>query len=437
MPSPSSCDRLGDRRHLAQQADIVEAALVERRGRPLRMRRPADLALDLVDELLDALRRGVGLFLLDADQRRLVLLVGEPEIEAAVDQQRDADQPDEQQRVLAREATAGRRRRRLPYDFPNRRHGRRLCPAHPDPHDNPANYSARRPLSLRVLWPAAEQEGMASGYIDGYISRMASTYTATDASAYQRLMGRWSGGLAELLIDFAGIEKGDRVLDVGCGTGSLALALAGRTEPAAIVGIDVAAPYVAYASGRSSDPRLSFTAGDAVSMDFPPGAFDRCYSLIALNFMSDPGAALARMCRATRPGGTVAAAVWDFPGGLVYQRIFWDTAAALDPAADQARARHYSSKFTGPGELIAAFEAAGLREVCGTSLTIRIEYSAFADYWEPIANAQGPVGDYVKSLTQARLDALGEAVRRAYLAGKPDGLRSMAATAWAARGTLS
>jgi hypothetical protein len=43
------------------------------------------------------------------------------------------------------------------------------------------------------------------------------------------------------------------------------------------------------------------------------------------------------MRRAVRPGGVVAAAVWDFSGGLVYQRIFWDTAAALDPEADRAR----------------------------------------------------------------------------------------------------
>ena len=72
----------------------------------------------------------------------------------------------------------------------------------------------------------------------------------------------------------------------------------------------------------------------------------------------------------------------------------------------------------------------------GTSLTIRIEYAVFADYWEPIANAQGPVGDYVKSLPPGRLGALEEAVRRAYLAGKADGPRSMAATGWAARGLV-
>ena len=132
---------------------------------------------------------------------------------------------------------------------------------------------------------------------------MASRYTATDAQAYDRLMGRWSIRLAEELIGFAGVETGDRVLDVGCGTGSMALALAARPEPAAIVGIDIAAPYIAHASTRSADPRLTFLTGDAVALDFPTGSFDRCFSLLALNFMSDPVRALAGMRRLTCPGG--------------------------------------------------------------------------------------------------------------------------------------
>jgi ubiquinone/menaquinone biosynthesis C-methylase UbiE len=138
---------------------------------------------------------------------------------------------------------------------------------------------------------------------------MASSYTATDAQAYEHLMGRWSARLARELIAFAGIETGDRVLDIGCGTGSMALALAARPEPVRIVGIDIAAPYIAYASTRSTDPRLTFLTGDAVGLDLPVGSFDRCFSLLALNFMSDPARALAGMRRVTRPNGVVAAAV--------------------------------------------------------------------------------------------------------------------------------
>lgn len=216
------------------------------------------------------------------------------------------------------------------------------------------------------------------------------TYTATDPAAYERLMGRWSRLLALQFIAFAGVEDGDRVLDLGCGVGSLAFALAAGRAPSQIVGLDISEPYVAHARAQVRDPRLSFRVGDACAVDFPDASFDRCYSLLALNFMSRPTQALREMRRVTRPGGAIAAAVWDFAGGLTYQRLFWDTAAARDPAAEEARARHYAATLTWPGELEAAFADAGARDIVATSLTMRMVYADFADYWRPIADAQAP-----------------------------------------------
>ncbi len=106
-------DQLGDRRHLAQQTHIIEATLFERSRCPLRRRRPTELTLDLVDEFLDAPRRRGGLLLLNAKQRRLVLFVAEPEIERAVEQQHEADQPDDQQHIFAEQPPARANRRRL------------------------------------------------------------------------------------------------------------------------------------------------------------------------------------------------------------------------------------------------------------------------------------------------------------------------------------
>jgi SAM-dependent methyltransferase len=262
-----------------------------------------------------------------------------------------------------------------------------------------------------------------------YIADMtrASAYTASDGAAYESFLGRWTRKLGARMVEFARFPQG-RLLDVGCGTGSLAAAMAQR-GPA--IGIDVALPYVAYASVQAAGPR--FVAGEASRLPFADGAFAGAAAQLVLNFVGDPVAAVCEMRRVTRRGGVIAASVWDFRGGLVFQRMLWDTAAGIDPNAAAVRDRLFSAPLALPEGLPALFARAGVAGVETASLVVRMEYAAFADYWEPLLGGQGPVGGYAALLAPELRMRIEEAVRGAYLSGAPDGPRSLVAAAWAVR----
>jgi ubiquinone/menaquinone biosynthesis C-methylase UbiE len=266
---------------------------------------------------------------------------------------------------------------------------------------------------------------------------MPSTFNARDAEAYERVMGRWSRRLAGPFLDFAGVMNGD-VLDVGCGTGSLTFPLAERAPAVtSIAAVDIAPSYVAYARAHNRDPRIAFEQADAGRLPFPAGRFDHCLSLLALHLMSDPARAVAEMVRVTRPSGTIAGAVWDVRGGLPNARLFLDTAAMFDPAAVAVRNRYMTVPLTQAGELEALWRAHGLQEITQATVSVRFDFSDFADYWEPFRTGEGTMGGYVATLDTAASERLGAHVRAAYEAGAPDGARSFVASAWLCRGTVS
>ena len=263
-----------------------------------------------------------------------------------------------------------------------------------------------------------------------------STFPATDGDAYEQQMGRWSRRLAQPFLDFADIDDGGRILDLGCGTGSLTKALAARLAGSRIVGLDASHAYIDHARRHISDPRIAFHPGDACAMPFPDASFDHVLSMLVLPFVPDTAAAVAEMRRVAAPGAVVAAASWDARGGYVAQRLFLDTAAMLDPRADVLRARNFTRPTMRPGELAAAWRGAGFLTIREASLTIRMDYADFEDYWSPFTGRQGPAAAYVAGLDTATLARLREHVRRAYLDGEPDGPRSYAATASAVRGVV-
>jgi ubiquinone/menaquinone biosynthesis C-methylase UbiE len=193
-------------------------------------------------------------------------------------------------------------------------------------------------------------------------------------------MGRWSRRLAPLFIDHAGIAEGEEVLEIGCGTGSLTFALAAAAGFARLTAIDQSEVYLAAAVAKNRDPRIRLESGDGCALRFADASFDRTLSMLVLpSVLPGPEQMVAEMRRVTRSGGVVAAAFWDTPGGTPHQRMFWDTAAALDDTAGAARDSTLSRPVYAPGALAKMWAEAGLVEIDQRSLMIRIEFADFAD----------------------------------------------------------
>ena len=237
-------------------------------------------------------------------------------------------------------------------------------------------------------------------------------------------MGRYSEPLAPRFADLAGVRPGQRVLDVGCGPGALTAELVSRAGADAVSAVDPSASFAAAARERL--PGVDVRLSAAEQLPFPDGAFDAALAQLVVHFMADPVLGLREMGRVTRPGGLVAACVWDHAGGRGPLAAFWSAVRALDPAAED------ESGLAGvrEGHLAGLFAQAGLGGTQGTTVTIRVRHGSFEQWWEPFTLGVGPAGAYVASLTPDRRAALREQCRRLLLAGPAE----ISATAWAATG---
>jgi ubiquinone/menaquinone biosynthesis C-methylase UbiE len=265
---------------------------------------------------------------------------------------------------------------------------------------------------------------------------MTSSFNVNRADGYEQLMGRWSKRLAPLFIDFAGLADGERVLDVGCGTGSLTFALPQAADVSEISAIDFSPVFVEEAIRRNTDKRISIRQGDATALPFEDNSFDRALALLVLHFIPDTGKAVREMRRVVKPGGMVAATVWDHYGGMPVMRMVWDTIAAEDEEARRARHRYFFQPMMRPGEMRQCFVDQGLEHVEETELLIRMDYADFDDFWAPLAAGEGPLGKVVAALDPAKRARADAAVRAAYEGGEPDGPRSFVSVAWACRGVV-
>src|SRR5262249_46690441 len=111
-------------------------------------------------------------------------------------------------------------------------------------------------------------------------------------------MGRYSVPLAPRLADLAGVEAGQRVLDVGCGPGALTPELVERLGAAAVSAVDPSERFVAAARDRHPGVHVEHAAAE--ELPFVDGSFDATLAQLVVHFMADPVAGLREMKRVTR-----------------------------------------------------------------------------------------------------------------------------------------
>jgi len=244
------------------------------------------------------------------------------------------------------------------------------------------------------------------------------------AEVYDAFMGRYSRLLSGQLADLAGVRTGQRAIDVGCGTGALTGELVARLGSGSVAAVDPSMSFVA--ATREQHPGVDVRQAPAEHLPFPSGEFDTTLAQLVVHFMADPVRGLTEMRRVTRPGGMLAACVWDHAGRRGPLRLFWDSARSLDPGLDD------ESQLPGTreGHLVELFRSAGLRRVTGTALEIRVEHPTFDEWWDPFTRGVGPAGAYLGRQDPARQAAIREAALRRADAGPIE----IEAVAWAARG---
>ncbi len=255
-----------------------------------------------------------------------------------------------------------------------------------------------------------------------------------NAIGYEHVMGRWSARLAPGFAEFAQVPDCGRLLDVGCGTGTLTEWIESIAPQMDIVGIDPAQSFIDYARSRFTSSRISFRLGNVLDLPFSNDSFDLCLSLLVLMFVPDSEKAVSEMCRVTRPGGIVGACTWAHDG-LDLSQVFWEEASKLDRegVARAERALHSNRQ----GQLSALWKNAGLTEVEEATIEIQTTFLSFGDYWSPLMTGVGPNGVYLASLSADRRDALRSALRKRLLPTDSDGPILLRARALAVRGVVA
>jgi SAM-dependent methyltransferase len=204
------------------------------------------------------------------------------------------------------------------------------------------------------------------------------------SEGYDRFMGRYSQQLAAPFADFAGLSAGMRALDVGAGTGALTAELVARLGG----GVAAAEPSPDFVHTlRERFPGLDVREASAEALPWADGSFDAVLSQLVITFLADPPAGAREQKRVARPGGVVAACMWE-RDAIEVMTVLRAVQAELIPDAlsDEGPGRHYRTE----DELRALFLGVGLEDVSTTMIAVQSTYASFGEFWDVARASAGP-----------------------------------------------
>jgi SAM-dependent methyltransferase len=247
---------------------------------------------------------------------------------------------------------------------------------------------------------------------------------------YDRHVGRYGPELAAGLIELAVVRPGDRVLDVGCGTGQLTVALATAVGGGQVAAVDPAEKVVAVC--RSRVPAADVRVASAEALPFAEDEFDAVLAQLVVNLVDDPPGAVREMARVARPGGAVAACFWD-DEAMPLLRSYWDAVRSVAPEA-LANVNEQAQVGLANIEVLREWwRGAGLKDVSLGAFEVAADYEGFDDLWRPFEAGVGHSGTIYVSLDPKRQQAVrADAHRRL---GEPQGPFRLSAKVRTIRGT--
>jgi SAM-dependent methyltransferase len=227
-----------------------------------------------------------------------------------------------------------------------------------------------------------------------------------DGAAYEQMMGVWSAKAGAIFLDWLAPPKGLRWIDVGCGNGAFTALLVARTAPAEIEGVDPSEGQLAFARARQGAGTAKLQLGDAMALPFADARFDIAVMALVLVFVPEPAKGVAEMVRVVKPGGIVAAYMWDMLGGgfplnhLLVAMQAMEIQRARPPQVEASRLAAMRDLWAG----------AGLASVETREIVVERSYADFKDYWATALKSP-TLGPMLAGLAQDISTALQEKVR--------------------------